>query len=134
HLQSAFRRADVRLIKRITALLLVADGHAATTIAERLGVGRSTIYSWIHAFLIDRWASLVRRSSSGRPAKLTVTQKQRLQELLLAGPESAGYATGCWNSAVIQDLIQRAFGRLYNVHYLSELVRNFGFSYQKARF
>jgi transposase len=133
-LQAAFRRGDLRLIKRISALLLLADGHPAATVAQRLGVGRSTIYTWLRAFLVDRWASLCYRSSPGRPAKLTATQQQRLKALISAGPEAAGYATGCWNSALIQDLIVREFGRLYNSHYLSELLRNLGFSYQKARF
>ena len=35
---------------------------------------------------------------------------------------------------MIQELIQREFGVLYNVHYLSELLANLGFSFQKARF
>lgn len=50
------------------------------------------------------------------------------------GPGAAGYETGCWNSALIQDLIRREFGKRYNVHYLSTLLKNLGFSYQKARF
>lgn len=54
--------------------------------------------------------------------------------LVLARPEAAGYASGCWNSAMIQDLIQREFGLLYSVPYVAELLRNLGFSYQKARF
>lgn len=35
---------------------------------------------------------------------------------------------------MIQDLIQRGFGVLYSVPYVAELLRNLGFSYQKARF
>jgi transposase len=35
---------------------------------------------------------------------------------------------------MIQALIQREFGVLYNVHYISELLGNLGFSFQKARF
>jgi transposase len=95
---------------------------------------RQTIYNWLHAFLLKRWASLRPRSRPGRPPKLTLSQKQRLCALLDAGPEAAGYPTGCWNTALIQDLIWREFQRCYNVHYLAELLRNLGFSYQKARF
>ena len=134
HLQTAFRVGDLPAIKRITALLLVADQHPPAAIAARLGVGRSTVYAWLQAFLVDRCASLQRRKAPGRPAKLTPTQKQRLGDLVTAGPEAAGYATGCWTSALLQDLIYREFGRMYNVHYVSELLRNLGFSYQKARF
>lgn len=134
HLQAAFRRADVRLIRRITALLLLADQLGVDLVAERLAVGRSTVYAWLRAFVLERFASLRYRTSTGRPPKLTATHKQHLKQLLLAGPELAGYPTGCWNTALIQHLIEREFGRLYNCHYLSELLFNLGFSYQKARF
>ena len=133
-LQLAFRDGDLRRIKRISALLLLADAHPVARVAQRLGVSRETIYTWLHAFIVDSWASLRSRRSPGRPAKLTAAQKQRLCDLISAGPEAAGYETGCWNSALIQDLIWREFGRLYNVRYLSELLGNLGFSYQKARF
>lgn len=133
-LQLAWRSGTVWLIKRLSALVLLADGRPVPDIAARLGVCSATIYAWRAAFLVQRWASLVRRTSPGRPAKLTATQRVRLKELVLAGPEAVGYATGCWKSALIQDLIWRAFGRSYNVHYLSALLRNLGFSYQKARF
>lgn len=133
-LQAALRLGDGRRCRHISALLMLADGLALDTVVERLGVCRSTVYAWVRAFLLDRWASLRRRSSTGRPSKLTPAQKQRLRELVGAGPEAAGYQTGCWTSTLLQDLIHREFGQLYNVHYLSELLRNLGFSYQKARF
>jgi transposase len=92
------------------------------------------VYGWLHAFLLDRFASLQMRKPSGRPPKLTPTQKQRLCDLVTAGPQAAGYRTGCWHSALLQALIWREFGVMYTVHYVSELLRNLGFSYQKARF
>ncbi len=133
-LQLAWHSGAVWLIKRISALLLLADGRAAPDIATRLAVSTETIYGWRAAFLVRRWDSLSRRTSPGRPPKLTATQRAQLKALVSAGPEAAGYDTGCWNSALIQDLIVREFGRMYNVHYLSELLRSLGFSYQKARF
>lgn len=133
-LHLAFRDGDLRRIKRISALLLLADHQPVSRIALRLGLSRETIYTWLHAFVLAGWSSLRYRSSPGRPAKLTPSQRQRLCDLIDAGPEAAGYQTGCWNSALLQDLIWREFGRLYNSHYLSELLGNLGFSYQKARF
>ncbi len=133
-LQAAFRRNDLRRVKRISALLQLADGHAPTRVADRLGLARSTIYVWLRAFLVEGIASLRPHAAPGRPPKLTSTQKQHLRELVTAGPEAAAYPTGCWTSALLQDLIHREFGVRYHVHYLSELLRNLGFSYQKARF
>jgi transposase len=133
-LQAAFRRNDLRRVKRISALLQLADGRAPVPVAERLGLARSTVYAWLRAFLVAGVTSLRPHQSPGRPPKLTPTQKQRLRDLVTAGPEAAGYLTGCWSSALLQDLIHREFGVLYHVHYLCELLRNLTFSYQKARF
>ena len=133
-LGNAFAQGDLRLVKRVTALLLVAQHQSIEAVAEAVHMAETTIYAWIRAFVLDGAASLRYRTAPGRPAKLTASQKQRLRELITAGPEAAGYATGCWTSSLIQALIQREFGVLYNVHYVSELLRNLGFSYQKARF
>ena len=35
---------------------------------------------------------------------------------------------------MIQELIYQRYGKMYNVHYVSELLKNLGFSFQKARF
>ncbi len=134
HLQTAFCQGDLPAIKRITTLLLLADSHPAAIVSARLGVSRATIYAWRHAFLVNGFASLRSRSSPGRPAKLTLSQKHQLQELFEAGPQGAGYPSGCWNSAAIQQRIQRTFGQKYNIHYLSVFMHQLGFSYQKARF
>ncbi len=109
-LHAAFRRNDLRRVKRISALLQLADGHAPTRVADRLGLSRATVYAWLRAFLVEGVASLRPHASPGRPPKLTSTQKQHLRELVTAGPEAAGYQTGCWTSALLQDLIHREFG------------------------
>ncbi len=133
-LRLAFRTGDLPMIKRISALLLLGDGSPVETIATRLGVCKQTIYNWLHAFVLRRWTSLRPRTVPGRPPKLTQTQRQHLCDLIDAGPQAAGYATGCWNSALIQTLIWREYAVLYNVRYLSSLLRSWGYSYQKARF
>jgi transposase len=72
--------------------------------------------------------------SGGRKPRLTKTQKKRLTELIKAGPLEAGYATGCWTSLLIQQLVLGEFGVLYNRHYVCELLHNLGFSFQKNKF
>ena len=67
-------------------------------------------------------------------AKLTPTQKKRLCELVDAGPQAAGFDTACWNSILIQQVIKREFGVEYTRYYVCELLRNLGYSFQKARF
>jgi transposase len=133
-LRLAIRQLNRPLIQQISALLLLHDGLDTWSIAARVGVSTTTIYRWRDAFLVDRWASLIRGKSPGRPAKLQPNQLKRLKELVVAGPEAAGYATGCWNAALVQALIEREFGKTFHVNYISTLLKNLGFSYQKARF
>ncbi len=114
-LRRAWRGGDKTRIRRLTALVGLAEARPVGELAERLGVCEETIYAWLRAFLVDQWASLRQRTSPGRPPKLTPSQKARLKEVITAGPEAAGYPTGCWNSALVQDLIEREFGVLYSV-------------------
>ncbi len=132
--QQALRQGKGRLVKRISALLHLSDGLSVAEVAQRVGAGESTVQGWLRAFILRRFESLRYGSSPGRPSKLTPTQKDRLKELVAAGPLAAGYPSGCWSALMLQDLVYRAFGRCYNAHYLCTLLANLGFSYQKARF
>ncbi len=133
-LRQAFKAGDVTLVKRVTALLGLARGEAADGVAASVGVGRSTVYGWLRRFLLEGVAGLRVRWQGGRPPKLTPTQRQRLAEIVTAGPEAAGFPTGCWHALLVQQVVWREFGVTYNVQYLADLLKNLGFSFQKARF
>jgi transposase len=132
--QEAVRRGQARLIRHISALLEVGRGCPVTKAAAHVGVSAGTVYRWLQGFVLQRWDSLGYGTAPGRPSKLSPTQKERLKALVAAGPLAAGYPTGCWSSLLLQDLIYREFGQCYNAHYVCTLLRNLGFSFQKARF
>ena len=134
-LQDAYRRDDVRLVRRTSVLLdLLTQTAAVPVLCERWGLSPSCLYAWQKAFLLRGLDSLIYRHSGGRPEKLTPRQKKRLVELIEAGPLVVGLETACWNSVLIRVLIWREFGVLYNRHYVCTLLANLGFSFQKARF
>ena len=134
-LQDAYRKDDVRLVRRITVLLDVLVHHTPVDdVHARWGVSPSCIYGWRKAFMLRGMDSLVYRHGGGRPTTLTPKQKKRLVELLDAGPLVVGFETACWNSVIIRVLIWREFGVLYNRHDVCTLLHNLGFSFPKARF
>jgi transposase len=134
-LQQAYRKNDVRLVRHIHVLLDLLVHHVSIEVLHgRWGVSVSCIYEWRKAFLLHGIDSLVYHHGGGRKAKLTPKQKKRLVELIDAGPLVVGFETACWNSVLIRILIWREFGVLYNRHYVCILLRNPGFSFQKARF
>jgi transposase len=133
-LQKAYISGDVRLVRRISVLLGIAQGGILAVIVVTWGITRQTAYNWLTAFVKCRWESLPYRKPAGRPARLTKAQKQQLYEAVKAGPEAAGYETGCWTTCLIQDWIYKHFEVLYSRLYVCELLHNLGLSYQKAHF
>ena len=134
-LQDAYQHDDVRLVRRIKALLEHLVNHVpVTTLSEQWGFTPACFYQWLLEFILEGLDSLRYQSGGGRKAKLTPTQKKRLGKLIDAGPAAAGFDTGCWNSILIRVLIEREFGVLYDRYYVCELLRNLGYSFQKARF
>ena len=133
-LRRAFQAGDLPLVKRVTALLGIARGEPVAQIAAGVAASPASVYAWLHACLLEGAAGLRVHWRGGRPSKLTPTQRQQLAALIDAGPEAAGFPTGCWHALLIQHVIQREFGVSYNVHYLADLLHGLGFSFQKARF
>ena len=101
-LQDAYRRDDVRLVRRISVLLdlLCTQTASVAVLCERWGLSPSCLYDWQKAFMLRGMDSLIYRHSGGRPEKLTPRQKKRLVELIEAGPLVVGFETACWNSVL----------------------------------
>jgi transposase len=133
-LEKAYVRGDKQAVRRLSVLIMVGQRMSLANILSVWNVSTQTVYNWLDEFARYYWKSLVYRKAPGRPAGLTKTQKRQLAAWIEAGPEACGYECGCWSSVLIQDLIDQKFHVLYNRFYVCELLRNLGFSYQKARF
>jgi transposase len=133
-IEGAVRSMNYRLVKRIEIILDVFDGHSFEESAERFGVHVRSVIGYVTSFIRKGMASLKYKSPPGRPSRLSKTQKKELCERIDAGPAANGYDYGRWNSVLIADLIEKHFGKVYHPHYVAELLKNLGYSYQKARF
>ena len=118
----------------VSRLLYIVDGKTATEVAELLQLAEQTVRNYVHAFILQAADSLRYQPPPGRPAGLTKTQRKELAALITAGPEAAGFASACWTTPLVAELVQQRFGIEYHPHYLAELLHELGFSYQKARF
>lgn len=122
------------MVKRILSVLAVGDKTPYTVIAGMLKVSEESIRLWFKAFLLQGLEGLKSKKPSGRPSKLTKTQRKELDEIITEGPTNAGFPGACWRSPMIQLLIYQKFGVQYSVYYISQLLKNMGFSFQKAKF
>jgi transposase len=133
-LDKAYQRGDKRTIRHLSVLLMVGCKVALETILSVWNVSQQTVYNWLNDFLTYQFDTLEYQNVPGRPPRLTKSQKRELSKCIEDGPEACGYATGCWTSVLIQDLICQRFHVMYNRFYVCELLGNLGFSFQKARF
>ena len=134
HLQTAQHLGHLRQVKYLLAILAVVDGQSFAQVALVLRVHEKTVATWVHGFCCYGIQGAPRTKPTGRLPKLPPTQKAALATLLEEGPVNAGFSGACWRSPMIQQLIYDRFGVLYNVFYIAQLLKNLGFSYQKAAF
>lgn len=116
--------------RREGARLLRQNKLSRAEIARHLGVSRSAVSQWARQLETGGLRALHRRTSSGRPAKLSLAQKQALVRLLKRGAVRAGFPTERWTLQQIQTLIAREFQVFYHVTYLSRLLKQLGWSPQ----
>ncbi len=127
-------RGDLRTVKRVMAILAFSDNVSPSEICNILRVSEESIRLWIKAFLLKGVEGLKPKKNNGRPSNLTKSQRRELAKLIEEGPTKVGFPGACWRSPMIQSLIYEKFGVFYSVNYISQLLKNMGFSYQKAKF
>ena len=129
YLRVAREIGDRENIDKISSFLMRNDRIHLEKISEYLQRSVRTLQRWVQDFLSKHFDCFRRKKSPGRPCKLTKTQKKKLKELILKGPEKNGFHTGIWTSALIQELIFKEFNVTYSVFYISELMHTMGLSY-----
>jgi len=76
-------------------------------------------------------AVYVVRYSPGRPPKLRVAEKRKLEKLLLRGAVACGYRTNLWTTQRIATLIEQRFGVRYHRDHIGRILAALGWSHQK---
>lgn len=132
--QDGLRLGSMKLFKKTSCILKILAGERYTAISESLCICEETIRLWKNNFMVLQFDSLKYQRPEGRRPKLSQKDKLELIVILKAGPELAGFLSACWNTPMIQQLIENKFGVLYTPQYLSVLLKNLGFSFQKAAF
>lgn len=115
-------------------LRLFCSDDSIETIASNTGKSHECVRLWLRDFLEKGVKSLKLKLRSGRQPKLSKSQCKELKELISDPPCCADYEGGCWNAAMICNLIKKLFKVNYSVKYLPQLLKRIGLSYQKAKF
>jgi transposase len=120
-----------RVVLRLQAIRLSLQGRTAPQIAQLLGVERTSVYDWICAWNEHQLEGLKEGFRSGRPARLTASQRQHLFDIVESGPVAYGFTTGIWTSLLLQHVIAEEYGVTYHPGHVRKLLHGLGCSVQR---
>lgn len=131
----AERLGDLNSAKKCLALDLKVDHQLSLEeIGKLIGRSAECIRNWFKDFIAFGIESLKITARVGRPGKLDKSQKASIKSMIENGPQSCGFMSGIWTSAMIAALIHREFGVKYCPKYIPQLLKSIGLSYQKSKF
>lgn len=64
------KERDGQVVRRLSALALILEGHSRTVAAEQSGMDRQTLHYWVHRYNAGGVKALVSGRSTGRLPKL----------------------------------------------------------------
>ena len=120
--------------RRLQAIgLLEKHDLNQSEVARRLQVCRQTVSRWMDEFRDGGQEALKKAGRAGRKPELTEADRERLEELLLKGPEKLGYETPLWTCARVAHLIEDEFGIEYHRGHVWKVLDDLGWSCQRPR-
>jgi len=109
--------------RRLHAVELKNKGWKQKEIATALDVSEGAVSCWLKTSKSQGKESLRARSHTGRPPRLTNTEKQQLLDFLLRGVEAYGFQGDLWTSQRIGKVIEREFGVIYHRSHIARLLK-----------
>jgi transposase len=126
---------DVRVYRRIQALLLVAEDRTLAEAAEVTGMSRPAVYFWLERYLKSRRVEALRDAPrSGRPpVAARITAELIFQELSCL-PSDWGYSTHTWTVALLATHLERRYGCVIHPDTLRRRMRAMGLRWKRPRY
>ena len=96
---------DVRV--RARALLHLAGDDGYRSAARAVSVNESAVRKWHASYRAEGVEGLRTRARSGRPTKLTQTDRERLQHALAQPPRALGFSGDAWTARALNQYLQK---------------------------
>src|SRR5512140_1171884 len=96
---------------RARALQRIGDGESVSAVMQSYGLCRTTVYLWRRKLAARGGTALLSAKPTGRPPRLTPTQKARVFRWLNGkDPRQYGFDFGLWTRQIVAALVQERFG------------------------
>ena len=112
---------------------LFENDYTQADAAYELGVSRQSASRWYHAWKKGGSSALTGSERTGRKARLSAKQIDRLVKVLTKGARANGFATELWTLQRVAIVIERLFGHHYHPSGVWRVLRRLGWSVQRPR-
>lgn len=102
--------SDRRLRDRCQAVLMASRGRQRKTIAQDLGVHRTTVRLWLQHYHERGVEGLQIQWAPGQPGRMPATLAPTIQEWVKAGPEGCGLDRANWTYEELATYVYQATG------------------------
>jgi transposase len=131
------RTHSARQLRRAQALLELDDEGDVATVAQRQGVGRSTVYDWVHRF-VERRAEPVAerledRGRSGRPAHKRRAAKDLVESVIDTDPGELGYRYTVWMTPLLRHHLKKERGIELSQKTVGRALRELDYRHKRPR-
>lgn len=117
---------DSRFMHRVALVMLILSGHSLVELSKYCGVTRVTLSKWVSAVDAEGFESLREKDRPGRPQKLTIEQKELIDDWLKEDPGEKGYRI--WDGPTLRDLIKNKFDVEISERQCQRLLHELGYS------
>jgi len=122
---------DRRVVKRVTGLRLLHEGHSAKEVADILQVTDVTVYSWHHRWQENGIEGLHDAPRSGRPAKADEAYRRAIDETLASDPADHNYDFAIWTLDRLREHLALKTGTVLSYNRLWEVMNEMGYAYRR---
>jgi transposase len=119
---------------RLMALIQIKKGMSSRQLEAFYYKSHARYCVWVNNFNANGLEGLANKPKSGRKPLLTVQQKESLADVLRSNrPDDLGFNSATWNGPLVCDYIKAAYGVEYKRAQVYNILKELGFTVQKAR-
>ncbi len=125
--------AEALEVRRCIAGQMLQQGKGIREVSRLVGAAPSSVCRWKRQLEQGGIEALRAKPHPGRPARLSVEQRDTLRAILLKGPQAMGFSTDLWTLARVAQMIEQEFGITYHPGHVWHILRDMGWSTQKRQ-
>jgi len=133
-LKKAYKREkDAKAKLRLLASMKRKKSMKIEDIAMELNQPVMTVTNWLKKIGKEGINGIYDKKQTGRPARLTKKNMEKLKGDLVKGPKACGFSSELWTMKMIREHVKRKFGVGFVSRRTSRIMNKIDFSYRKPR-